>query len=109
MINSIGTDVAGALAANTTQNSASAASLQNGKAQNSNLREAFDSFVGQTFFSQMLQSMRKTVDKPAFFNGGQTEEIFQQQLDSVMSEKLSKASADKFTGPMFELFNLQRK
>lgn len=73
------------------------------------LRKAFDSFVGQTFFGQMLQAMRKTVGKPAYFHGGRAEEIFQQQLDQVLGEKLSEASAEKFSGPMFELFRLGRQ
>jgi len=73
-------------------------------------REAFDSFVGQLFFGQMLKAMRKTVGKPAYFHGGQTEEIFQQQLDQVLGEKLSEASRDQFSGPMFDLFmaNMRR-
>jgi flagellar protein FlgJ len=73
------------------------------------LREAFDDFVGQTFFSQMLSAMRKTVDKPAYFHGGRTEEIFQSQLDQALSEELSEAAASTFTDPMFELFTLQRQ
>ena len=72
-------------------------------------REAFDSFVGEVFFGQMLKAMRKTVGKPAYFHGGQTEEIFQQQLDQVLGEKLAKTSAGKFSGPMFELMHLTRK
>ncbi len=72
------------------------------------LKDAFQDFVGQTFFSQMLSAMRKTVDKPAYLHGGRTEEVFQAQLDQIIGEKLSDASAESFTGPMFELFNLPR-
>jgi len=72
------------------------------------LRETFDAFVGQTFFAQMLQAMRKTVDKSAYFHGGRAEEIFQQQLDQVLGEKLAKASGDKLSRPMFELFTLNQ-
>lgn len=72
------------------------------------LREAFDQFVGETFYGQMLSSMRKTLGKPAYFHGGRAEEVFQGQLDQVLGEQLAKASADSFTGPMFELFSLQR-
>ncbi len=73
------------------------------------LRKAFDAFVGETFFGQMLKAMRKTVGKPAYFHGGRAEEIFQQQLDQVLSEKLSQASGGKFSGPMFERFQLSRR
>jgi Rod binding domain-containing protein len=73
------------------------------------LRKAFDSFVGEAFFAQTLKSMRKTLGKPAYFHGGRAEEAFQQQLDQVLAEKLSSASGDKLSGPMFELFTLPRK
>jgi peptidoglycan hydrolase FlgJ len=76
---------------------------------NPQLRKAFDDFVGETLFGQMLKSMRKTVGKPAYFHGGRTEEVFTQQLDQVLAEKLSAASADKLSGPMYELFMLGRK
>lgn len=72
------------------------------------LRKAFNSFVGQVFFGQMLKAMRKTVGKPAYFHGGRAEEIFQQQLDQVLGEKLSEVSGEKFSEPMFELFQLGR-
>ncbi len=73
------------------------------------LRKAFDLFVGEALFGQALKSMRKTVGKPAYVYGGRTEEIFQQQLDQVLAEKLSHASADKLSGPMYELFAMRRK
>ena len=70
------------------------------------LREAFDQFVGQTFYGHLLASMRKTVGKPAYFHGGRAEEIFQQQLDQVLAEQLTSASAEELTGPMYDLFML---
>ncbi len=81
-----------------------AAGKGNATGNDGEIREAFDSFVGQLFFGQMLKAMRKTVGKPAYFHGGQTEEIFQQQLDQVLGEKLSEASRHQFSGPMFDLF-----
>jgi Rod binding domain-containing protein len=80
-----------------------------GSARDPKLRKAFDAFVGEALFGQMLKGMRKTLGKPAYFYGGRTEEIFQQQLDQVLAEKLSDASAEKLSGPMFELFTLERK
>lgn len=65
------------------------------------VRTAFRSFVGQTFFGQMLKSMRSTLDKPAYFHGGQAEEVFRNQLDQVLSEKMTEASADQIADPMF--------
>ncbi len=72
------------------------------------LREAFDTFVGETFYGTLLKSMRQTLDKPAYFHGGRAEEIFQGQLDQTLVEEMSKAGAQQFTGPMFELFTLSR-
>lgn len=72
------------------------------------LRQAFQRFVGETFYGQMLGAMRKTVGKPAYFHGGRAEEIFQGQLDQVLGEQLAKASAAQLADPMFQLFALQR-
>ena len=79
-----------------------------GNGPSSELRKAFDSFVGQTFYGQLLQAMRKTVDKPAYFHGGRGEEVFQAQLDQILAERMTEATADQFTGPMFELFTMHR-
>jgi Rod binding domain-containing protein len=73
------------------------------------LRRAFQSFVGQALFGQMLKAMRKTLGKPAYFHGGRAEEIFQQQLDQVLAEKISNTSAQKLSEPMFELFVMKRR
>ncbi len=71
------------------------------------LREAFDAFVGQTFYGQMLKSMRSTVGKPAYLHGGQAEETFRAQLDQKLVEQMSKANANSFTGAMFDQFEQQ--
>ncbi len=65
------------------------------------LKETFRTFVGESFFGQMLKSMRSTVGKPAYFHGGQAEEIFQGQLNQAMSEDMTEASADQIADPMF--------
>ena len=75
---------------------------------NTELRKQFDNFVGETFYGQMLSAMRKTVDKPAYFDGGRAEEAFRGQLDQILSTKMAEASAGSFSGPMFELFKLNR-
>ena len=72
------------------------------------LRSTFDTFVGEAFFGQMLSSMRKTVGKPAYFHGGRAEEMFTERLDQVLSEEITKSSASQVSGPMFELFMLNR-
>ncbi|HUP81120.1 MAG TPA: rod-binding protein [Pirellula sp.] len=77
--------------------------------QDEDLRKAFQDFVGQTLFSQMISSMRTTQDGAAYFDGGRAEKIFQGQLDQILSEKLSEASASKISDPMFKLFQLRRQ
>ncbi len=73
------------------------------------LREVFNQAVGETLFGQIVHSMRPTVGKPAYFHGGRAEEVFQQQLDQVLAEKISRTSAPALADPMFELFTLQRR
>jgi flagellar protein FlgJ len=73
------------------------------------VREAFHDFVGQTFFGQMIASMRSTQGDVPYFNGGRAEKIFQGQLDQVLAEELSEASASQIADPMFELFQLHRR
>jgi peptidoglycan hydrolase FlgJ len=77
--------------------------------QGEDLRKAFQDFVGQTLFSQMISSMRSTQEGAAYFNGGRAEKIFQGQLDQILTEKLSEASASKISDPMYKLFQLRRQ
>ncbi|MBS0208788.1 MAG: rod-binding protein [Planctomycetes bacterium] len=86
-----------------------AASVAPRAAKQPELREAFDNFVGETFFSQMLSSMRTSVGKPAYFHGGRAEEIFQGQLDQILSQEFTKADGHSLTGDMFQLFNAPRR
>lgn len=72
------------------------------------LREAFDQFVGETFFSQMLKAMRSSTGEAAYFHGGRAEEVFTAQLDQVLAEQMSQSSAEQFSEPMFELFQMRR-
>jgi hypothetical protein len=78
------------------------------KTDDAELRKRFDQFIGQTFFGQMLSSMRQTVGKPAYLHGGRGEEIFRGQLDQVLSEELAERTAGEFSGPMFDLCMLPR-
>jgi peptidoglycan hydrolase FlgJ len=72
------------------------------------LQDAFREFVGNTLFGQMLSSMRDTVGKPAYFHGGRTEEIFQDQMDQILVEDITQASASSIADPMYELFQMRR-
>lgn len=73
------------------------------------MRKAFQDFVGQTLFGQMISSMRSTQEDAAYFNGGRAEKIFQGQLDQILSEELSEAGAASISDPMYKLFQLRRQ
>lgn len=73
------------------------------------LHKTFNSFVGQTMFGQMIKAMRKTVGKPAYLHGGMAEDIFQQQLDQILGEKLSTVCGAQLGDPMFKLSQLSRR
>lgn len=72
------------------------------------LKDAFQDFVGQTFFGEMIKAFRTTQQPSKYFNGGRAEEIFQGQFDQVLSETLSDSSAEQISDPMYELFMLKR-
>jgi flagellar protein FlgJ len=84
------------------------AALRRSAAASPELREAFTDFVGQTFFGELLKQMRATVDKPTLFHGGMGEDIFQSQLDQVLVERMSDASASSFSEPMLDLLMARR-
>ena len=71
-------------------------------------REAFDKFVGGTFYRQMLSEMQKSVGKAAYMHGGQAEEMFRSELNSQLADKMAESSGKELTGSMYELFKLQR-
>ena len=73
------------------------------------LQEAFNDFVGQTFFGTLLKQMRETVKKPAYMHGGMGEDVFQSQLDQVLVERISESSASTFTDPMYQLLIARRQ
>lgn len=62
---------------------------------------AFTKFVGTTIFGQMMSSMRKTVGEPAYFHGGQAEEVFRGQLDQQLAEEMTDSGASPFAQGMF--------
>jgi hypothetical protein len=84
-------------------------------ADNPALHKAFDQFVGETFYGQMIHAMRKsqrascTHGRPAYFNGGRGEEVFTQQLDQAFTKRLAETSSGKLSGPMYKLFTQSRR
>jgi Rod binding domain-containing protein len=77
--------------------------------ENTEAKEKFQEILGELLFGQLLKSMRRTVDKPAYFHGGRAEEVFTQQLDQVLAQKMSQSAGDQFLGPMYELWSTGRR
>jgi hypothetical protein len=75
---------------------------------NPEVREAFEDFVGQTFFGEMIKSLRSTQEGVAYMSGGRAEKVFQGQFDQMLSEQLSESSADQIAEPMYDLFMRKR-
>jgi hypothetical protein len=69
-------------------------------------REAFDSSIGEMFFKQLLGALRQTQGKPAYFHGGQAEEMFKSQLDQTIAQQMTKTHARDFTDALYERFAL---
>jgi len=70
-------------------------------------KEKFQEFVAGTFYSLMLKALHKTHDKPAYFHGGQAEEIFQGQMDQQVATELSKSNGAAFSDSLFTVFQNQ--
>lgn len=52
------------------------------------LRKAAEQLVATTFIQPMLAKMREDPFKSDLFHGGRTEEIFGEQLDTILSERI---------------------
>jgi Rod binding domain-containing protein len=74
------------------------------KKNDAKLERAFQKFVAGTFYKQMLKSLRKMEKKPAYFYGGQAEEIFRSQMDQEVSESLAKRPGDPLAGSLYHAF-----
>jgi len=49
--------------------------------------------VNVTFLSMLVRAMRKTVHRSGLLDGGRGEEIFRQQLDAVLVDRMSERVA----------------
>jgi len=71
------------------------------------LKKVFNEFTAGTFYREMLEAMRKGTGKPAYFDGGQAEEIFRAQLDQQIADRLVEQHGEQFSKPLFENFSQQ--
>ncbi len=68
---------------------------------NPSLEDAFQDFVAGTFYREMLKARRSGQGKPAYFDGGMSERIFQGQMDQQVAEELAASHGETFSGPLF--------
>lgn len=71
------------------------------------LEKAFNQFVGESLYGQLMKSLRSSTGNAAYFDGGRAEEMFQAQLDQQITQRLAAETGHQLTGPMMELFHLQ--
>ncbi|MEO0529650.1 MAG: rod-binding protein [Planctomycetota bacterium] len=65
------------------------------------LKAAFQQFVGETFFGQLMKSMRETVNEPAYLHGGMAEEQFQARLDQQIAQDMAATGSDNLAENLF--------
>lgn len=94
--------------ASLTKNEATAPTqLVQPKKNSSELKEAFQDFVAGTFYKQMFKALRSGQNKPAYFHGGQAEELFQSHMDQQISEDLAKQHGSVLSDTLFSSFARQ--
>lgn len=72
------------------------------------VKEKFQDFTAGTFYKQMLKAMRDTQQKPAYFHGGQAEEVFQSQMDDIVTNNLAKSHGASLSDSLFKVYQQQR-
>lgn len=65
------------------------------------LKDAFQQFVGETFFGQLMKSMRQTASEPAYLHGGMAEEQFQGRLDQQVAQDMAAAGSGGLADNLF--------
>lgn len=66
------------------------------------LKQVFGEFVGEVFYGQMLAAMRASQGEPAYLHGGRAEEVFQGQLDQLLSQNLAAANGGSFAEELYQ-------
>jgi Rod binding domain-containing protein len=78
--------------------------LSQSSAPNEKTKSAFQDFTAGTFYKEMLKSLRKMHNKPAYVYGGHAEEIFQGQMDQQVAENLAQSKGSQISDPLFQSF-----
>ena len=67
-------------------------------------QEAFASFVGNVFFTQMMKSLRSTSQPTAYIGGSQGEKTFQSQLDQHLAAQMADEHGGRLAKSMQPAF-----
>ncbi len=89
------------------ENTKAPAELNQAGSNSAELKQAFQKFVAGTFYKQMFKAMREGQNKPAYFHGGQAEDMFQSQLDQQISEDLATRDGSGLADTLFSSFSRQ--
>jgi hypothetical protein len=76
--------------------------------QTGEFKQKFAEVFGETMYGVMFKALRESANKSVYFNGGRAEQIFGQQLDQLLAEKMARRDASKFNS-LSSLANLPRK
>ena len=87
--------------------SVASASTDASTSREGELKKVFTEFAAGTFYREMLSALRKSHNKPAYFDGGQAEQIFRAEMDRHIADDLAARHGDAFAGPLFENFSQQ--
>jgi len=72
-------------------------------------KQAFQQFVGGTFYQQMLKALRSTEQKVQYLDAGQAEEAFRNQLDQQLAQDLAASHGAAFSDSLYEAFEIGLK
>jgi peptidoglycan hydrolase FlgJ len=75
--------------------------------RHSELKKVFTEFAAGSFYREMLSALRKSHGRPAYFDGGQAEQIFRAEMDRHIADDLAARHGEAFAGPLFENFSQQ--
>ena len=95
----------GALRRRPTAEAPFADALEQAKHREDETREAADQLVATAFVLPLLQQVRDDPFKSDLFHGGQGEEIFGQQLDVLMAERITKSAGFGLSDALVRQFN----
>ncbi len=91
-------------AAGNARSASAAQTLSGSHAKDGNVKTSFQDFAAGTFYKEMLKSLRKLHNKPAYFYGGQAEQIFQGQMDQQVAEDMAHSHGNQVAGSLYQAY-----